>query len=180
MIILPEQRVIVVATPRTGSRSVRDAILQAAPPGAIWTKPHHDRAEEVRAAAGNGSYEVWTIIRDPWTQLESWSHHTGYHYNIERMVRDYRGRYFFYDGGMNIYNKVATRYFVFEEDGHQKLVDALELDVEVTNDYKSKPNQVVWSEAARNIAKERFALDFYLYGKELEKCQETKDTSESE
>lgn len=180
MIILPEQRVIVVATPRTGSRSIRDAIREAAPPGMVETKPHHDWPKDVRAAAGNGSYEVWTIIRDPWTQLESWSHHTGYHYNIERMVRDYRGRYFFSEGGMNIYNKVVDRYFVFEHDGHQGLIDALGLDVEVTNEYKSKPNEVVWSEAARNIAAERFALDFYLYQKELEKCLEIKETSDSE
>lgn len=165
MLILPEQRVIVVATPRTGSRSVKEAIVQARPKGLIVTKPHHDFPHEVSRAA-SGGYDVYTIIRNPWDQLKSWLNHTQHWHDQERFVREHRSRYFFYAGGMNIYNEVATQYFVFENDGHRALLDSLGIEEEVPVIGKSKDPEVYkkeLSEESIRIAGNRFANDFELY-----------------
>lgn len=172
MIILPEQRAVVVATPRTGSRSINEAIISANPKGMLVVKPHHNWPHEVtRAACGanceeKGAYDVYTIIREPLSQLASWLNHTRKWHDQEKFVAEYRTRYFCYDGYLNIYVNVATKFFVFEDGGHQKLINALGLDVQIPRVGKSENPEVyknVLSDESKRIARVRFRNDFELY-----------------
>ena len=168
--ILPAQKVLVVATPRTGSRSLMQAIEDAKFPGAHKTKVHHDWPHEVSRAASGGNYEVWSIIREPLHQLRSWIYHAGMDKTPDKFIRQYKNRYFFYEGGMNIYNRVVHRYFVFENNGHARLLNALGASLE--------PHKIPWIGRSNSLsddlgmffddscvamAKDRFKLDFELY-----------------
>ena len=171
MFILPERHVIVVATPRTGSRSIRDAILEANPPGCLRTKLHHDYPHVVQKAKEQGDHprEVVTIIRNPWSHIVSWLHHAKAWWRQEDYVQNFQGRYFFYHGGMNIYNEVADRFFVFEEDGHRKLLDYIGLeDIELPHVGKSSERDTYkadarLSDSSKEIIRNRFEQDFELY-----------------
>lgn len=173
MIVLPEQRVIVVATPRTASRAVNKAIEMAKPGGLVKTRQHHDWPHEVERAAKNGGYEVWTMIREPISQLKSWISHCGYWHDPTDFIQTYKSRYFFYQGGMNIYNKEATRFFIYEQDGMRKMLEELglmrddnDVYIPVVGETGSKERNLTPTQV--DLAKQRFDKDFRLYNKQWE------------
>lgn len=173
MLILPGQGVIVVATPRTGSRAMNAAIIKAATEAGqkvTKTKLHHDFPHEVRKAIGE-KYQVWTIIREPISQLKSWLSHSGCWCKTDEFIEEYHSRYFMYEGGMNIYNQVVDRYFIYEQGGIYKMLEALGFKrdgtVEVIGATGSEKHTL--TEAQIEKARHRFIQDFELYEMVLNK-----------
>ena len=180
MILLPDQHVIVVATPRTGSRAIRQALHNANVPNMTITRVHHEFPHEVEAIRNIGyPYEVWTMIREPVSHLKSWISYTGRWNDALEFIKTYRGRYFFYEGGMNIYNKIVDRTFLFEDNGHQAMLDALKIEHgQIPVIGKTDSTKHGLSEKQIEVAKQRFAKDFELYEREKEKWQAMKEQSE--
>jgi hypothetical protein len=170
MVILPNQRVIVVATPRTGSRAIKEAILSG-DSHASATKYHHPMPDEVRKVMERDDYAVWTMIREPLSQLKSWiSHNERWKDSntILDFIKNYDSKYFFRNGGMNIYNQEVDRYFIFEQGGHQKMLDELWINEKVPVIGATGSAQRELTEAQENAARSRFAFDFKLYQQVLE------------
>ena len=166
MIILPWRGVIVVATPRTGSRSIKAAIKAGAQghESPIITGIHHEFPHEVVNAAKHGEYEIWTMTREPISQLKSWLSHASAWNDPDDFIQNYQSRYFRYEGGMNIYGRVATRFFVYENDGHNSLIKALGIkntEVPVIGATKSGDN--VLSDQQLELARIKLDYDFKLY-----------------
>lgn len=116
MVIVPESYTF-VATPRTGSRSISEAIL-AERDGAISDYPrnHHVLPESVPR-----DYHVYTVIRHPVAQLYSWYYHVvkrnGGKLPFSRFIREYNNPQFLDRDTkypLNMYAEVATYWYVFE------------------------------------------------------------------
>lgn len=166
MLVLPKQGVIVVATPRTGSRAMDAAIIAQEKRYSI-TKQHHDFPHEISKVVEGTGYEVWTLIREPISQLKSWISHCQFWNDPTEFIETYHSRYFMYEGGMNIYNQIADRYFVYENGGIFRMLEALGLRrdgvVEVIGETGSKDKEL--SPKQVGLALKRFVQDFELYEK---------------
>jgi hypothetical protein len=170
MIILPRRKVVVVATPRTGSRSIVDAIEHGGRPF-LKTKLHHEFPHIVETVAtDNGCDEIWTMLREPVSQLESWLCHARCWDDPEKFIKTYKSRYFIYEGGMNIYNRIATRFFIYEKNGHEEMIKALGYKdtVKIPRIGVSEDKQKLTIEQI-DLALVRFKQDFDLYAKECKK-----------
>lgn len=157
---------IVVATPRTGSRAIKEVILQNVKQheSPIVSSLHHDFPHKVIAEARKGNYEIWTIIREPISQLKSWISHAQFWHDPDDFIQTYHSRYFMYEGGMNIYGKTADKFFVYESNGHAGLIKALGLrvkDIPVVGKTGSKKRKLTLEQLG--LAYDRFEYDFKLY-----------------
>lgn len=77
MVIVPH-KFIFLATPRTGSRAIRDALLKL--PGAVESQEHHVHPEDVAYTAdklleGSSELPLYSVIRDPYEQVRSMFYH---------------------------------------------------------------------------------------------------------
>jgi hypothetical protein len=166
VIILPWRGVVVAATPRTGSRAIKAAIISGvrAHESPVVTRIHHEFPREIVQAAKDGQYEIWTLTREPISQLKSWlSHATAWNDPLE-FIQNFNSRYFMHEGGMNIYGRTATRFFVYEKDGHNKLIKALGLlDVEIPVIGSTLSSERSLTEEQTAAAERRFKYDFELY-----------------
>lgn len=172
MIILPEKRVIVVATPRTGSRALNAAIIASGQKKSKVTREHHDWIEDVsRAASGGegGKFEIWTMIREPLSQLQSWLGHCQHWHDVPGFIKQNRFRWFAPNGQMNYYHEIATRLFIFENHGHQEMLDELGIDVPLLHigGSQSKAKRD-FTDHEKRLAYDKFRLDFDLYDHEVE------------
>jgi hypothetical protein len=167
MVILPDQKVIVVATPRTGSRAVKEAIMHGSS-HASATKYHHPMPHEVRKVMERDNYSVWTMIREPLSQLKSWISHAQRWDDPMDFIKNYDSKYFFTNGGMNIYNQEVDRYFLYEDNGHQRMIDELWIEEEVPVIGATGSEKRELTEEQEKAARNRFAFDFKLYQQVLE------------
>jgi hypothetical protein len=174
MIVLPKQGVIVVATPRTGSRALNEGITSAAKAAGdsvTQTKEHHTWPHVVLNLAESKGYEIWSLVREPYDHIQSWMGHmhcTSYP-EITTWLNEYSGRYFMYEGGMNIYRNVVTRYFIYDQNGHQKMLSALGYEGEFPHIGGSHRVDYTFSEEQKKIIRDRFFNDFELYELECNK-----------
>ncbi len=163
MIVFPERKIVLLATPRTGSRAIKEAVLEEAERrGEAFSvsKLHHPFPHEV---PGYG-YEKWTIIRDPLDQLKSWITHADKWDDPTDFIKTYKTRYFFYEGGMNIYSKLVDRYFVYEDQAHKEIWESLGYkpkDIPIVGRTDSRARTL--TEYQEALAQKRFYNDFKLY-----------------
>lgn len=116
MVIVPNSYTF-VATPRTGSRSLSEAIL-AEKSGAIsdYPRDHHLTPESVPK-----DYNIYTVIRHPVSQLYSWYYHvekrndTGV--SFSKFIREYHNPQFLDRNQkypLNMYAEIANYFYIYE------------------------------------------------------------------
>lgn len=78
MVVVPG-KFIFLATPRTGSRAVKEALLKYAP-GAVESREHHTHPGDIDSTAeklleGSSDLPRFSVIRDPYDQARSMFYH---------------------------------------------------------------------------------------------------------
>jgi len=117
MVVVP-RKFVFVANPRTGSRSMVQALLRMK--GAVRSERHHSNYDEVPT-----DLPVYAIIRDPHTQLRSWwyqssdrtLHRATFCSWIRHQSQGFAPLYFHANEAqtkLNIYHGLVTKYFLFE------------------------------------------------------------------
>jgi len=121
MLIIPD-RVIILATPRTGSRA-----LEAAFSGGTKTKEHHVHPEDVLAEAerlvpGSSNLPKYTVCRNPYQQTLSWFYHAVLRHEPQAditgllsFIKETHISWYF-DQRLNPYHAVADKILPYDRD----------------------------------------------------------------
>jgi hypothetical protein len=120
VLIIPE-KVIILATPRTGSRA-----LEAAFSKGVKTKEHHVHPEDIAAEAeklvpGSSKLPKYTICRNPYLQTLSWYWHAVARHEdpstngLLKFIKDQHISWYF-DQRLNPYHVVADKILPYDQD----------------------------------------------------------------
>lgn len=170
MVIMPNGEVF-VATPRTASRAIMEAIMRAYPKS-INTYPenHHVHPDEVPTTLG----KVYGVIRNPYTHLISWFNNTfgGDGDTFQAFLDNYENFRFFpgkanpWPGGyrLNMYAGVITDFLLFE-DGVEAALDEMKVPktfIDVVGKTEKRPYIYNNGRFKEQIERD-FAADLALY-----------------
>ena len=166
MIVIPNKFTF-VATPRTGSRAISEALIRKYP-DAITEYPndHHAAPDSVPT-----DLPIYTVLRNPLDQLLSWWAHVDLRHNSWRGPIDFALEYENvmylpkYDKfRLNIYGDVATVFMPYDR-GLRRVADALDLrDIETVG--KSDLPHISQDEilTLQRVLDNHFKYDMALWG----------------
>jgi len=156
MVVLPE--FVFVAAPRTGSRSIRDALLTM--PGAVASRTHHTPWADVPT-----DRPIYAVTRHPLQIMITWwtTIRNSYDCDFRAFCRENAGGPFRppWGTGLHPYDMLQPRYFVFEK-GLQNALETLGCGIAVPHVGASldryKPTR-----ADVRVCEEVFAADYKRY-----------------
>jgi hypothetical protein len=161
MIIVPD-RYTFVATPRTASRAIVEALLRRYPKSITsYPKDHHIDPEYVPK-----DYPIYTVIREPLSHIMSWWYHVDYRNKVDRnplqFAQQYRHPVYidqYRKYKLNPYAEIADRFFVYETElPILETTFDIQLETVGKGTYPKKPFAVL-----REYIEDEFADDVQLY-----------------
>jgi hypothetical protein len=163
---------ILLATPRTASRTLEACVMQVADIHPTKTDKHHTKAAEVLATISRRpEVPVYTMLRNPLTQVVSWWKHAQKPVDIETFIKKYRNGWLF-NGRLNIYegqfckDTVQIKHMLFE-DGVPAALEVLGLslyDIDIPHIGKTDESTPAFDES---LVYARFPKDIELYNSYL-------------
>ena len=125
------ERFVYLATPRTASRSIEQAVLASEERVLYKSKKHHAGAREVaEILRKHRGKPVYTVVRDPVRQALSWYYHckASQHTTFIEFIKNYTNGWLF-GGKLNIYLDVpdANITFVPLHQGANKVLEHMGL-----------------------------------------------------
>lgn len=165
MVIVPDKFTF-VATPRTGSRALAEALIKQYPQSVTdYPRDHHTDVSMVPA-----DYPIYTVIREPVSHLISWYYHVdARHKNNKRsfdsFVKEYDSPQYFCRYNkyiLNPYAEIADNLFVYER-GLQLAANAMGIEHTIEVVGKSNMSPIKIDTGTMDYVRQAFAEDFALY-----------------